>query len=90
MPCTAARAAPAASFSPIRRATTALSPIESPIATVYTITSIDSVSPTVATASAPSRETKNTSTSANSDSLAVSSTIGIASSSSDRAIGPVV
>src|SRR5215469_1627170 len=48
--------------------------------------SIDSVSPTVATASAPSRETQNTSTSANTD----SSTIGTASRRMARPIGPWV
>ena len=53
MPCTAASAAPSGFFSPIRRATIAVTPIDSPIAAVYTSVSIDSVSPTVATASGP-------------------------------------
>src|SRR5215471_751157 len=52
--------------------------------------SIDSVSPTVATASAPSRETQNTSTRANTDSSTISSTIGTASRRMARPIGPSV
>src|SRR6266571_8578690 len=47
MPCTAASAAPAGFFSPMRRATIAVTPMDSPIAAVYTSVSIDSVSPTV-------------------------------------------
>ncbi len=52
--------------------------------------SIDSVRATVATALGPSRDTKYTSTTANSDSMAVSSTIGTASSSTARPIEPEV
>ncbi len=88
--CTAARAAPSGSFSPMRRATVAVAPMLNPMASAYRIVSIDSVRPTVATASAPSLLTKNTSHTANSDSISVSSTIGIASSSSERPTGPVV
>ena len=51
---------------------------------------IDSVRPTVATASAPRRETKKTSTTANTDSSTSSRTIGIASSTIARPIEPSV
>src|SRR6267378_6132583 len=51
---------------------------------------IASVRPTVATASAPRRDTKNTSTTANTDSSTSSSTIGIASRRIARPIGPSV
>src|SRR5476649_2560643 len=44
----------------------------------------DSVMPTVATASAPRRPTKKTSAMANTDSISISSTIGMASSSTAR------
>ena len=74
----------------MRRATTAVAPIDSPIATAYTSVSIDSVRPTVATASAPTRDTKKTSTTANTDSRTSSSTIGTASSRIARPIGPSV
>ncbi len=78
--CTPATAASSGSFSPMRRATIAvverLSPM--PIAKISSIS--DSVSPTVATAFAPTRPTQNTSTTANSDSSTISSTIGIAKS----------
>src|SRR6185295_12457262 len=52
--------------------------------------SMDSVSPTVATESAPRRETKKTSTTANTDSSTSSRTIGIASRRIARPIGPSV
>jgi len=52
--------------------------------------SIVSVSPTVATAAAPSRETKKTSETAKTDSMIISSTIGTASSRIARPIGPSV
>src|SRR6266508_3712915 len=52
--------------------------------------SIDSVRPTVATASGPRRDTKNTSTTANTDSSASSRTIGMASTRMARPIGPSV
>ena len=44
----------------------------------------------MATASGPSRPTKKTSTTANSDCIDISSTIGIASSTTARPIVPVV
>ena len=90
MPCTAASAAASGRFSPIRRATVAATPIESPMATVYTIVSMDSVRPTVAVASGPSRETKKTSQTAKTDSIIISRIIGMASSTTARAIGPAV
>ena len=86
----AVRAAPSGSFSPIRLATNAVTPILSPSATVYMMVSMDSVSPTVATAAGPNRATKNTSTTANTDSMAVSRTIGTASSRTARPMGPDV
>ena len=54
--------------------------------------SIDSVRPTVATASAPSRDTKNTSTTAKSDSMPISITIGTANENrlADVTVGVVV
>jgi len=52
--------------------------------------SIDSVSPTVATASAPSRETQNTSATAKIDSIDISTTIGTASMMTARPTGAVV
>ena len=52
--------------------------------------SIASVRPTVATASAPSRATQKMLTTANSDSISISSTIGIASSGTARRIGIAV
>jgi len=54
------------------------------------VVSNDSVSPTVATASAPRRDTKNTSQIANTLSMTISSTIGIASRRIARPIGPSV
>ena len=87
---TAVRAAPSGSFSPIRRETMAVTPIDRPMATVYMMVKIDSVSPMVATASGPRRETKKTSTTANTDSMTVSSTIGTASSRMARPTGPSV
>ena len=51
---------------------------------------MDSVIPTVATASAPSRDTQKTSTTANTDSSTISSTIGTASRMTARPIGPSV
>src|SRR6516165_1191549 len=52
--------------------------------------SIDSVRPTVATASAPSLETQTTSTTANTDSRTISITIGIASRRMARPMEPSV
>lgn len=88
--CTAATAAPSRSFSPIRLDTVAVAPMHSAIATEYTTASIDSVRPTVATASAPSFATKKTSTTTNSDSMLISSTIGTASRSTAGPTGPSV
>ena len=62
----------------------------SPSPTAKTKLSKDSVRPTVATASAPSRPTQNTSTTANNDSSTISRTIGIASSRIARFKLPVV
>src|SRR6266480_48129 len=50
--------------------------------------SIDSVSPTVATASGPTWPTQKMSTTANTDSISISSTIGTASRMMARPIGP--
>ena len=52
--------------------------------------SIDSVRPTVATASPLTRDTKNTSTTAKSDSIAISRTIGTDNMTSAGPTGPVV
>ena len=90
IPCTAASEAASGRRSPMRRATTAATPIESPIAAVYTRVMIDSVRPTVATASGPSRETQKTSTTAKIDSIPISSTMGMASSTIPRPSDPAV
>ncbi len=50
----------------------------------------DSVSPTVATASAPSFATQKTSTTAKMLSMSISSTIGMASRRMARGMGPCV
>jgi hypothetical protein len=50
----------------------------------------DSVMPTVATAAAPSRPTKKMSVTANTDSIIISRTIGTASRTTARPIGPSV
>ncbi len=73
---TAVRAAASGSFSPMRRATSAVTDIDSPIATAKAIVSSDSVSPTAATASAPSRPTKYTSSTPKTDSITISRIIG--------------
>ena len=62
----------------------------SPMAMTKTRTSAVSVSPTVATASAPRRDTQNTSTTPNSDSMHISSTIGTASRTMARLMLPSV
>ena len=87
---TAARAAPSGLCSPIRRAIVAVAPMAKPIASVYTIAIMDSVSPTVAIADSPSFETQKTSATANTLSRMTSSTIGIASRRIARPIGPSV
>ena len=88
--CAAVCAAPSASFSPIRRATIAPAPMLSPIASAYRIVMNDSVSPTVATASAPRCATTNTSTTTKMLSMSISSTIGTARMKIARPIGPSV
>ncbi len=88
--CTPATAAPAGSFSPMRRATIAVVERLRPRPTANTRLSIDSVRPTVATASAPSRPTQKTSTTAKSDSRTISSTMGMASRRMARFRLPVV
>jgi hypothetical protein len=88
--CTPATAAPSGSFSPMRRATMAVVERLNPIATENTRVSSDSVSPTVATAFAPSRPTQKTSTTANSDSSTISRTMGTASSRIARFRLPLV
>ncbi len=88
--CTPATAAPAGSFSPMRRATIAVVERLSPNPIANTRLSSDSVSPTVATASAPNRPTQKTSTTANSDSKTISRTIGMARSNMARFRLPVV
>ena len=50
----------------------------------------DSVIPITATASLPRRETQKTSTTANKDSMSISSTMGMASKSTARLSEPVV
>src|SRR5215472_4000734 len=84
--CTAATAAPSLSCSPVRRATTAVVPMLRPTAIAMIITSIPSVMPTVAMASAPRWATKKMSTMPNSDSMAISSTMGTASRTMARLI----
>jgi len=87
---TAESAAPFAAFSPTRRATMAVVDMPRPIATAKIRVSIDSVRPTVAIASAPSRLTQNTSTTAKSDSRTISNTLGMARRMIDRLRLPVV
>src|SRR5215813_19255 len=79
MDCTAAWAAPSGSFSPVRRATTAVVPMLIPTATAKIMVSMPSVIPTVAVESAPRCATQNMSTMPKSDSMAISSTMGTAS-----------
>ncbi len=62
----------------------------SPSAMTKISVSAVSVSPTVATASAPRRDTQNTSTTPNSDSMHISSTIGTANSTMARLMLPSV
>ena len=64
----------------MRRATIAVVDRLSPMPTANTRLSIDSVSPTVATALAPSLPTQKTSTTANNDSSTISNTMGTARS----------
>ena len=74
----------------MRRATMAVVDMATPMPIAITSASIDSVMPTVATAFAPSRPTQNTSTTANSDSSTISSTIGMASRKMERFRLPIV
>ena len=88
--CTAAIAAPRGSFSPTRLATMAVADNVIPSAAEKTRVSIDSVSPTVATAFAPNLVTQNTSTIANNASISISNTMGVASSNTARLMEPSV
>ena len=74
--CTAVRAASSGCFSPMRRATSAVTDIDRPIATANVTVRNDSVSPTAATAFAPSRPTKYTSSTPKTDSITISRIIG--------------
>ena len=74
--------------APIRRETSAVAAMPSPSATAYSSVSTASVRPTAATAGAPSPATQKMSTTANTDSIAISSIIGIASRSTARPTGP--
>ena len=74
----------------MRRATMAVVDMATPMPIAITSDSIDSVRPTVATAFAPRRPTKKTSTTANSDSSTISSTIGMASRKMERFMLPIV
>ena len=76
--------------APIRRATSAVTAMLSPTATAYSKVSTASVSPTAATALGPRPATKKISTTANTDSIAISSIIGIASSRTARPMLPLV
>ena len=74
----------------MRRATIAVVEMLTPMPNAKTIVIIDSVKPTVAIASAPSRVTQKTLTMAKSDSINISSTMGVASSSTDLPMEPSV
>src|SRR5712692_7777257 len=76
---TPATAAPAGSFSPMRRATMAVVERLRPKPIAITRLRSDSVRPTVAMASAPRRPTQKTSTTAKRDSSTISMTMGMAS-----------
>ena len=84
MACTAVRAAASGSFSPMRRATRAVVDMESPRARANTRVSSDSVSPTAATASGPSRPTQNTSRMPKTDSISISRIMGTESRNTAR------
>src|SRR5882762_4406574 len=79
MAWTPATAAPAGSFSPMRRATMAVVERLRPKPIAITRLRRDSVRPTVAMASAPRRPTQKTSTTAKRDSSTISITMGMAS-----------
>ena len=74
----------------MRLATMAVVDKLNPMPTAKTRLSRDSVSPTVATALAPSRPTQKTSTTAKSDSSTISRTMGTASNRIARFRLPVV
>lgn len=88
--CPATLAAALASFAPTRRDTIAVTASPRPTAIAYSTVIRASVMPTAAMASVPSRETKAMSTTANTDSMSISSIIGMASRPSARLIGPDV
>src|SRR5262249_20249947 len=88
--CTAAGAAPCGSCSPIRRATMAVVDRLTTRATEKTSVSIDSVRPTAIIAFAPRRATQKTLATVNSDSMNISSTIGMASRITARLMEPSV
>src|SRR6267154_5028868 len=90
MACTPATAAPAGSFSPIRRATMAVVERLRPKPIAITRLRSDSVRPTVAMESAPRRPTQKTSTTAKRDSSTISMTMGMASRRIARLRLPVV
>ena len=77
--CAAAVEAPSGSCSPVRRAMVAVVAMLRPTASAYRVTTRDSVRATAATESVPRLETKNASTMANSDSIDISRTMGMAS-----------
>ena len=74
----------------MRRATVAVAPMLSPMASVYSTIMSASVRPIVATAAAPSRPTKYTSATAKRLSMSISTTIGTARRRIARPIGPCV
>src|SRR5580704_13832641 len=90
MDCAATLSAASLSFSPILRATMAAVATLNPMATENSSVSTASVSPTVATASALTCATQNISTTANSDSMAISRTMGIASRAMARPMRSLV
>ena len=90
MACAAECDAASGSFSPIRRATVAVAAIEIPMAMAKRMANMDSVTPTVATARSPTFETQNMSTTAKSDSIAISRIMGMASSTMARGMEPAV
>ena len=85
--CTALTAAAGRLPSPVRRATTAVTAIARPMPMAYSRNRKVSVSPTVATAEAPSLATNQMSTTAKVDSSTSSSTIGTASRNTARRSG---
>jgi hypothetical protein len=88
--CAAERAASSGFPSPTLRATVAIVAMLRPSATAKMIVSIDSVKPTAASASLPSRDTQKALTMPNSDSISISSTIGTASMKMARPMLPCV